>query len=54
MVVATAPDPVPDGAVVTTRIMFAVSMPTGWWQPGYATLFTTTDGGLNWSRLVET
>jgi photosystem II stability/assembly factor-like uncharacterized protein len=53
-VVATAPDRVPDGAVAPTTIHFLPAAQTGWWLPGYTTVFTTTDGGRHWSELTVT
>ncbi len=52
-VVATGPDPVPNGAVAPTRIDFPTAQ-TGYWLPGYATVFLTTDSGATWTaRLVN-
>jgi photosystem II stability/assembly factor-like uncharacterized protein len=50
-VVAIAPDTVADGAVAPNRIVFSGLM-QGWWLPGYATAFSTTDGGRTWNPFL--
>jgi photosystem II stability/assembly factor-like uncharacterized protein len=47
--VATAPDLVQDGVGPSSRIVFPRGASTGWWLPGHATLFTTTDTGRTWT-----
>jgi photosystem II stability/assembly factor-like uncharacterized protein len=47
--VATAPDLVQDGVGPSSRIVFPRDASTGWWLPGHATLFTTTDTGRTWT-----
>jgi photosystem II stability/assembly factor-like uncharacterized protein len=44
--VATAPEAVSDGSVPPSSVVFPSS--SGWWMPGYATSFTTSDGGRTW------
>jgi photosystem II stability/assembly factor-like uncharacterized protein len=51
-VAATAPDTVPDGALGPTRILFPHDQANGWWLPGYATVFSTTDSGLTWTPVT--
>jgi hypothetical protein len=51
-VVAIAPDTVADGAVAPTRIVFPSDPAYGWWLPGYATAFSTTDAGRTWNPFM--
>jgi len=51
-VVAIAPDTVADGAVAPIRIVFPSDPAQGWWLPGYATAFSTTDAGRTWNPFM--
>jgi photosystem II stability/assembly factor-like uncharacterized protein len=48
-VVATDPNRVADGTVPPGPVTFLADGRTGWWVPGRATVFSTSDGGLTWT-----